>query len=44
LERFGQCGGVEGGSDRRQFCLLGFSHTTNQVKVRMRPHKSLIVV
>ena len=33
LERFGQCGGVEGGSGGRQVCLLGFSHTMNQVKL-----------
>ena len=33
LERFGQRAGVEGGSGGRQVCLLGFSHTMNQVKV-----------
>jgi hypothetical protein len=38
LERFGQCGGVEGGSGGRQVCLLGFSHTMNQVKVSTDDH------
>src|SRR6266850_3449657 len=33
LERSGQCAGVEGSEDGRQVCLLGFSHTMNQVKV-----------
>jgi hypothetical protein len=33
LERLDQCSGVEGGSGGRQVCLLGFSHTMNQVKV-----------
>jgi hypothetical protein len=32
LERFDQRAGVEGGSGGRQVCLLGFSHTMNQVK------------
>ena len=32
LERLGQRAGVEGGSGGRQVCLLGFSHTMNQVK------------
>jgi hypothetical protein len=33
LERFGQRAGVEGGSGGRQLCLLGVSHTMNQVKL-----------
>ena len=33
LERFDQRAGVEGGSGGRQVCLLGFSHTMNQVKL-----------
>ena len=33
LERFDQHAGVEGGSNGRQVCLLGISHTMNQVKV-----------
>ena len=33
LERLGQRAGVEGGSGGRQVCLLGFSHTMNQVKL-----------
>ena len=36
LERSGQRGGVEE-SDGRQVCLLGFSHTMNQVKVSAAP-------
>ena len=32
LERLDQRAGVEGGSGGRQVCLLGFSHTMNQVK------------
>ena len=33
LERFDQRAGVEGGSGGRQVCLLGFSHTTDQVQI-----------
>jgi len=38
LERFYQRAGVEGGSGGRQVCLLGFSHTMNQVKVSTDDH------
>ena len=44
LEISGQCAGVEGWSDGRQVCLLGFSPTMNQVKVSTDDHDQEIYV
>jgi hypothetical protein len=40
LERFGQCGGVEGWEYGRQVCLLGFSHTMIRSNCRRRQRLS----